>query len=69
MYRLMMSEKPNRNYMSSGYLSTYQQTEVNHFTHFDSALKACESANNKGKSRFYVINEAGQEYFGCTWID
>jgi len=69
MYHLMMSEKQNSNYLSSGSLSIYRQTEVDHFTHLISALKACDSANNKGNSRFYILNESGQEYFDCAWID
>ncbi len=69
MYRLMMSEKPKIDFMEHGSMSTYRQTEVDHFTHFSTALEACNLANIKSESRFYVLNESGKEYYGFSWID
>jgi hypothetical protein len=69
MYRLMMSEKITRDHMTHASMSSYKQIEVGHFTHFLTALEACEIANFKGISRFYVLNELGEEYYDCSWID
>jgi len=69
MYRLMKCEMLSCDDMNSDFTSPYQQTEVEHFTHFKAALKACEMANINGRSRFYVLNELGKEYYDCAWID
>ena len=69
MYHLMKSEKFTLDHMISGSMSSYRQTEVDHFEQFGAALEACEAANNQGRSRFYVLNESGQEYYGDTWIE
>ena len=69
MYRLMRSEKLTLDHLVSGLLSSYRQTEIGHFQQFRAAHDACEIANNKGKSRYYVLNELGQEYYDGTWID
>ncbi len=69
MYRLMMSKKMNSDDMTHGSMSSYRQTEVNQFAYLHAALKACELANFKGKSRFYVLNELGKEYYDRIWID
>lgn len=69
MYRLMISKKLKSDEMNHGSISSYRQTEVNQYVHLDSALKACELANFKGKSRFYVLNELGKEYYDRIWID
>jgi hypothetical protein len=69
MYRLMMSQKVNRGILSDGSHSLYRQTEIDHFINFNTALNACELANCDSKSRFYVLNEVGKEYYDFTWID
>jgi hypothetical protein len=69
MYRLMKSENTHRNNMSSGVMSSYRQTEVDHFMDFIDALEACKFANIKSKSRFYVLDESGKEYYDSAWID
>lgn len=69
MYRLMKSEKFTLDHLTSGLISFYRQTQVKHFRQFRSALGACEVANNNGRSRYYLLNESGQEYYGGTWID
>ena len=69
MYRLMKSEKFTLNHVVSGYLSSYRQSEVNHFQKFRHAHEACEHANNNGRSHYYVLNDSGQEYYDGTWID
>jgi hypothetical protein len=69
MYRLMMSEKLDCDALTDGSMPSYRQTEVNHFARLQSALEACELANYKGKSRFYVLNDLGKEYYDCVWID
>ncbi len=69
MYRLMMSKKLNHDCMPNGSMSSYRQTEVNHFARLQSAVEACELANIKGKSRYYVMNDLGKEYYDCSWID
>jgi hypothetical protein len=69
MYRLMKSEKFTLDHLTSGLISFYRQTQVKHFRQFRSALGACEVANNNGRSRYYLLNESGQEFYGGTWID
>lgn len=69
MYRLMKSDKLTLNHVVSGQMSSYRQTEVGQFQKFDPAIQACEVANNKGRWRYYVVNELSQEYYDGTWID
>ena len=69
MYRLMKSEKFKLDHAISGLISFYRQTETRHFEKFPAAHDACEVANNQGKSRYYALNESGQEYYDGTWID
>jgi len=69
MYRLMKSEKFTLEHLTSGLRSYYRQTPVEHFQQLRSALDACVVANNDGRSRHYVLNASGQEYYGGTWID
>lgn len=69
MYRLMKSDKFTLEHVTSGRLSSYRQTEVNHFRKFLRAHKACEDANNQGGARYYLLNDLGQEYYDGTWID
>ena len=69
MYRLMKSEKFTLDHLTSGLISFYRQTQEKHFRQLRSALGACEGANNNGRSRCYLLNESGQEYYGGTWID
>jgi hypothetical protein len=65
----MKSEKFTLDHLTSGLISFYRQTQVKHFRQFPPALGACEVANNKSISRYYLLNERGQEYFGGNWID
>ncbi len=65
MYRLMVSEK----HIHADKTDVYQQTEMDHFLHFHAALEARDSANRDSQSRFYVLNESGQEYYDSSWID
>jgi hypothetical protein len=69
MYRLMKSEKVTLDHVISGLMSSYRQTEVSHFPQFYAAYEACEEANHKGRSRHYIHNDSGQEYYDGTWID
>jgi hypothetical protein len=69
MYRLMKSEKFTLDHVTSGHTSFYRQTQVKHFQQFRSALGACEVANNTSESRYYLLNDSGQEYYCGTWID
>ena len=69
MYRLMKSEKFTLDHVVSGCLSSYRQTEVNHFQKFRRACEACERANNQGGPHYYVLNDFGQEYYDGSWID
>ncbi len=69
MYRLMKSEKFTLDHLTSGLVSSYRQTQVKCFGRLRTALGACEVANNGGGSRYYLLNESGQEYYGGTWID
>ncbi len=69
MYHLMKSEKHTLDHLVSGRLASYRQSEVTHFQQVLDALEACELANNEGRSRCYVLNESGQEYYEGTWID
>ena len=69
MYHLMKSEKFTLDHPISGLMSSYRQIEIDHFEQFPAAHDACEIANNKGRSRYYVVNETGQEYYDGIWID
>ena len=69
MYRLMKSEKFTLDYLTSGLVSFYRQRQIKCFGRLPAALGACEVANNGGGSRYYLLNECGQEYYGGTWID
>jgi hypothetical protein len=61
----MVSEKLIHAYKTD----VYQQTEMDHFFHFHTALEARDLANKDNKSRFYILNESGQEYYNSSWID
>jgi hypothetical protein len=65
----MKSEKFTLDHLTSGLVSFYRQTQVKCFVRLHAALGACEVANNGGGSRYYLLNECGQEYYGGTWID
>ena len=69
MYRLMQSEKVMKAYPALGKFSNYRQRLIGQYSEARSALEACCKANAEGRSRFYVLNEAGQENYGGTWID
>lgn len=69
MYRLMKSEKYTVDDRISGPMSSYRQREVGQFQQFHKALEACILANNKGRSRYYVLDETGQEYYDGSWIE
>jgi len=69
MYRLMKSEKFTLEHLTSGLTPFSRQTPVEHFQQLRSALDACKVANNDGRSRHYLLNASGQEYYGGTWID
>lgn len=69
MFYLIKSEKSTLNHEICGSKTYYRQIEINHFLQLCHALEACEEANNAGKTFYYVLNEAGQEYINETWID
>ena len=69
MYHLLKSEKFTIDHALSGLMSLYGQIEIDCFQQFNSALQACEAANNKGMSRFYILNKSGQEYYNGSWIE
>lgn len=69
MFHLMKSEKFMLNHAVSGSMSTYRQTEVDHFLQLDAALEACETAGIESRTHYYVLNDLGQEYYNKTWID
>jgi len=69
MYRLMKSEKFTLDHRVSGRLARFRQSEVTHFQRLLEALEACQVANNEGRSRCYVLNDLGQEFFEGVWID
>jgi hypothetical protein len=65
----MKSEKFTSDHLVSGLVSFYRQTQVKCFCRLGAALGACKVANNGDGSRYYLLNESGQEYFGGIWID
>ncbi len=69
MYSLMQSEKITPVRPASFKILNYRQRLIGRFSEVHSALEACRQANAKGRSRFYVLNEAGQENYRGTWID
>lgn len=69
MYRLMKSDKFTLEHEISGPMCSYRQTEIDHFNKFGLAHEACELANTSGRSRHYVLNDSGQEYYEGLWID
>jgi hypothetical protein len=68
MYHLMKSEKFVLEHVVSGSISSYRQTEIDHFRRFNAALQACAAANGTDNPRFYVRNESGQEYYHGKWM-
>jgi len=66
---LMESEKFSLVHGTSGLVSAYRQIEIDHFHQFSSALRAWEDANHEASSRFYLLNQAGQEYYDGSWIE
>jgi len=69
MYRLMRSQKVTLEHAVPRLLPSYRHTQVGHFQQFTAALEACETANDQGMSRYYVLNESSQEYYDGSWID
>jgi hypothetical protein len=69
MYRLMQSEKITQERSVSRRYPNYRQCVIGQYNEVRSALEACRKANAEGRNRFYVLNEAGQENYGGTWID
>jgi hypothetical protein len=69
MYRLMKSEQFTLDHLTSGLVSFYRQTQVKCFGRLRAALGACEVTDNGGGSRYYLLNESGQEYYRGIWID
>ena len=68
MYTLMKSEKTKPGNGVIG-LQAYQQKKVATYAVLGEALTACDSANRQSKTRHYVMNNSGKEYYEDTWID
>ncbi len=69
MYRLMKSEKFTLHHMVSGSLSLYRHFQINEFHQFSKAVDACNVANRNVECRFYILNDAGKEFYEDSWID
>ncbi len=69
MYRLMKSEKFNHIQPLPGSGQLYRQLQIKRFEKFRSAMAACKIANGKDGSRYYVLNDAGKEFYENSWID
>jgi len=70
MYRLMKSERYESGHLVSGSIPNYRQIDVAKYQHLCKAMGACEAASETvNNSRHYVLNDAGKEFFGGTWID
>lgn len=68
-YRLMKSEKFTLNPMDSASVSCYRQIQVSKFHQLSDALAACNTANHKAGTRYFILNELGKEYYGGAWVD
>jgi hypothetical protein len=65
----MKSEKFKLTQLVSGSRPPYRQLQIKQFKKFRAALAACKSANGKDGSRYYVLNDAGKEFYENSWID
>jgi hypothetical protein len=68
MYTLMKSERAKLGRPVPGSAYAYDQVEVAQYADFHEAIKARDAANLALKSRHYVINDSGREYYNGTWI-
>jgi hypothetical protein len=68
MYKLMKSVRVVLEHLVRGPITSYRQVEVNRYRAFSAAAAACDSANDNADARHYILNGAGQEYYGGTWI-
>ena len=69
MYRLMKCEKVFLGQATAGPASPYRQTQVESYPQLRVAMAACQAANDEGRSRHYLLNESGKEYYSGIWID
>jgi hypothetical protein len=68
MYTLMKSEQTMLGRPAPGSSCAYDQIEVAQYVDFDDAIAASDAANLARKSRYYVMNGSGKEYYNGTWI-
>jgi hypothetical protein len=66
MYRLMKSERVVLKHF--GPMASYHQVEVGQYHDLYAAVAACDLANAHTEARHYILNGAGQEYYGGSWI-
>ena len=65
----MKSEKFTPDHVDCGIILPYHQIQVAQFQLFNTAMTACEAANNEDECRHYILNESGEEYYMGSWID
>jgi hypothetical protein len=68
MYTLMKCERKKLGRPAPGSSYAYDQIEVAQYADFDGAIAASDAANLAHKSRYYVMNGSGREYYNGTWI-
>jgi len=68
MYTVMKSERTALGRPAPGSSCAYDQIEVAQYADFDDAIEASDAANLALKSRHYVMNGSGREYYNGTWI-
>jgi len=67
MYTLMKSVEPSLGKRAGGF-SAYRQEEVAQYPSFMEGLAACDRANERSTTRYYLMNELGEEYYAHNWI-
>jgi hypothetical protein len=65
----MKSEKITLDHMICGSMFSSRQIQISQFSDFKTALDACNAANSRVGSFYYLINELGKEYYENAWID
>ena len=48
---------------------SYEQREVAENALLDDAVAACDKANHDFRTRHYVLNDSGKEFYARSWID
>lgn len=68
MYTLVKSERTKVGRFVPGSSCAYDQIKVAEYANLDEAVTARDEANLALKSRHYLMNDSGREYYNGIWI-